>query len=125
MFQTLTIGAPALKNIFSRAIEFRLPKATDAHVRGKQALRSVVCEVPAKPQWCEIRNTVFSWTQSQFPFRVRSGRKLKIAQPLIIRVIGKAFFDIGHAPADQSNRRRDLQGYAAWEIHPVMKLTVQ
>jgi four helix bundle protein len=40
MFQTLTIGAPALKNIFSRAIEFRLPKATDAHVRGKQALRS-------------------------------------------------------------------------------------
>jgi len=40
MFQTLTIGAPALKNIFSRAIEFRLPKATDANVRGKQALRS-------------------------------------------------------------------------------------
>jgi hypothetical protein len=58
-------------------------------------------------------------------FRVRSGRKLKISQPLIIRVIGKAFFDIGHAPADQSNRRTDLQGYAAWEIHPVMKLTVQ
>jgi hypothetical protein len=29
------------------------------------------------------------------PFRVRSGRKLKITQPPIITVIGKAFFDIG------------------------------
>jgi hypothetical protein len=37
----------------------------------------------------------------------------------------QAFFDISHAPADQSNRRTDLQGYAAWEIHPVMKLTPQ
>jgi hypothetical protein len=66
----------------------------------------------------------FGWTQSQFPFRVRSGRKLRITKPPVIRVIGKAFFDIGHAPADQSNRRRDLQGYAAWEIHPVMKIEV-
>jgi hypothetical protein len=29
----------------------------------------------------------------------------------------------GHAPKDQSNRRSHLPGYAAWEIHPVMKLT--
>jgi len=28
------------------------------------------------------------------------------------------------APADQSNRRTDLQGYAAWEIHPVMELQI-
>jgi hypothetical protein len=61
----------------------------------------------------------------QFPFRVRCGRKLKVAQPPIITVIGKAFFDIGHAPADHSNQRTDLQGYAAWEIHPVMKLDVR
>jgi hypothetical protein len=47
-----------------------------------------------------------------------------LTQPLVIRVIGKAFFDIGHAPADHSNRRTDLQGYAAWEIHPVMALQV-
>jgi hypothetical protein len=46
-------------------------------------------------------------------------------QPPIIKVIGKAFFDIGHAPADHSNQRTDLQGYAAWEIHPVMKLDVK
>ena len=28
------------------------------------------------------------------------------------------------APKDQSNRRRHLPGYAAWEIHPVMALRV-
>jgi hypothetical protein len=50
---------------------------------------------------------------------------LKIPKTLIIIVVGKAFFDVGHAPADQSNRRTDLDGYAAWEIHPVMKLDVK
>jgi len=40
--------------------------------------------------------------------------------------VGKAFFDIGHSLKDQrSNRRSHLPGYAAWEIHPVMKLDVQ
>jgi hypothetical protein len=29
-----------------------------------------------------------------------------------------------NAPKDQSNRRKNLP-YAAWEIHPVMKLNVQ
>ena len=85
----------------------------------------VVVEIPAKAEWCELRKIVFAWTEVQFPFRVRSGRKLKLIQPPVITVIGKAFFDIGHAPADHSNRKTDLQGYAAWEIHPVMKLTVQ
>ena len=80
----------------------------------------VVVEIPAKPQWCQLRQIVFGWTQVQFPFRVRSGRKLKLNQPVTVTVIGKAFFDIGHAPADHSNRRTDLEGYAAWEIHPVM-----
>ena len=50
---------------------------------------------------------------------------MKFRQPLIITVVGKAFFDVGHAPADHSNRRTDLEGYAAWEIHPVMKLEVK
>src|SRR5262245_16396526 len=80
---------------------------------------------PAQAQWCDLRRTVFGWTQVEFPFRVRSGSKLNFYQPLIIMVVGKAFFDVGHAPADHSNRRTDLQGYAAWEIHPVMKLTVK
>jgi hypothetical protein len=37
---------------------------------------------------------------------------------------GRAFWDIGHAPADQSNQRKYMPGYSVWEIHPVMKLTV-
>ena len=42
------------------------------------------------------------------------------------RVIGKAFWDISHAPApaDHSNRRTKPEGYAVWEIHPVMALQV-
>jgi hypothetical protein len=43
----------------------------------------------------------------------------------IITVIGKAFWDVGHAPKDQSNRRKYMPDYAVWEIHPVMKLTTQ
>jgi hypothetical protein len=84
----------------------------------------VVCEVPAKPQWCEIRNTVFSWTRTKFPFHTSSAKKLNVSDPPIITVTGRAFFDIGHALKDQSNRRSHLPGYAAWEIHPVMTLHV-
>jgi hypothetical protein len=82
----------------------------------------VVCEIPAKPQWCEIRNTVFSWTRTRFPFHTSSTRKLTVNETPIITVIGKAFFDVGHAPKDQSNRRKYQPDYAAWEIHPVMKI---
>ncbi|HTG17849.1 MAG TPA: hypothetical protein VK747_21555 [Blastocatellia bacterium] len=62
----------------------------------------VVCEVPAKAQWCEIRKTVFGWTRTRFPLHIRSARKLTINEVRIIIVIGKAFWDIGHAPKDGS-----------------------
>jgi hypothetical protein len=78
----------------------------------------VVCEIPAKQQWCSIRETVFSWTTTRFPFHTSSDRKLKLIQAPIITVTGKAYWDVGHAPKDQSNRRSHLPGYAAWEIHP-------
>jgi len=42
----------------------------------------------------------------------------------VITVTGKAFYDLAHAPADHSNRRRTPKDYAVWEIHPVMKLDV-
>ena len=84
----------------------------------------VVVEVPAKPQWCEIRQTVFSWTRTRFPLHISSARKLTINGAPIITVIGKAYFDVGHAPKDQSNRRMYQPEYAAWEIHPVMKIEV-
>jgi len=34
----------------------------------------VVVEVQAKSQWCEIRNTVFSWTRAKFPFHTSYAR---------------------------------------------------
>jgi hypothetical protein len=79
----------------------------------------VVCEIPAKPQWCE---SVFSWTRTRFPLHIRSTRKLTISEAPTITVIGKAFWDIGHAPKDGSNWRKHLPGYAVWEIHPVMNV---
>ena len=48
-----------------------------------------------------------------------------LRQESVITVTGKAYFDIGHAPKDQSNRRKRLPDYAAWEVHPVMKIEVQ
>jgi hypothetical protein len=68
-----------------------------------------------------VRNTVFSWTRTRFPFHVRSAKKLAINEAPIITVTGKAYFDIDHAPKDQSNRRKNLPGYAAWEIHLVLQ----
>ena len=54
-----------------------------------------------------------------------SAKKLTFGQSPIITVIGKAFWDVGDAPKDQSNRRKYMPDYAVWEIHPVMKLMVQ
>ena len=84
----------------------------------------VVCEVPAKPQWCEIRNTVFSWTRTKFPFHTSFAKKLNLSDPPIITVYRQSVLRHGHALKDQSNRRSHLPGYAAWEIHPVMTLHV-
>jgi hypothetical protein len=84
----------------------------------------VVCEVPAKPQWCDVRTTVFGWTRTRFPLHIRSTRKLTLNEAPIITVIGKGFWDIGHAPKDQSSRRKNLPDYAVWEIHPVMKIQI-
>jgi len=47
-----------------------------------------------------------------------------IREPHVITVTGKAFYDIGHAPADHSNRRTSPKDYAVWELHPVMALHV-
>jgi hypothetical protein len=49
---------------------------------------------------------------------------MKYATTPIITVIGKAFWDVGQAPKDQSNRRKRLPQYAVWGIHPVMALHV-
>jgi hypothetical protein len=71
----------------------------------------VVCEVPAGPTWCEIRKTVFSWTRTRFPLHIRTTRELTINETPIITIIGKAFWDVGHAPKIQSDRRKRLPQY--------------
>ncbi len=74
----------------------------------------VVVEVPAKPAWCEIRKTVFSWTRTLFPFHTSSAKKLTLDQSPVIIVTGKAFFDVGHSLKDQrSNRRSHLPDHAS------------
>jgi hypothetical protein len=112
-----------------RVVAVKVEMDGDLHVALQDATGDkagiVVCEIPAKQQWCSIRETVFSWTTTRFLFHTSSDRKLKLIQAPIITVTGKAYWDVGHAPKDQSNRRSHLPGYAAWEIHPVMKLTVQ
>jgi hypothetical protein len=85
---------------------------------------TVSAEIPVGPKWCEIRQTVFGWTAQTFPFTVKTAHTLKIREPHVITVTGKAFYDIAHAPADHSNRRRTPKDYAVWEIHPVMKMEV-
>jgi hypothetical protein len=57
----------------------------------------VIVELPAKPQWCEIRNTVFSWARTRFPFHPSSDKKLTLDQTPVVTVIGKAYFDVGHS----------------------------
>jgi hypothetical protein len=71
----------------------------------------VVCEVPAKPQWCSICEMVFGWTRTRFPLHIQSTRKLTINGAPVVTVIGKAFWDIGHVPEDQSNRRKNLSSH--------------
>jgi hypothetical protein len=112
-----------------RVVAVKVEEDGDLHLALQDATDNkpgiVVCEVPAKPQWCEIRTTVFSWTPTRFPLHIRSTRKLTLKEAPIITIVGKAFWDIGHAPKDQSNRRSHLPGNAVWKIHPVMKLNVQ
>jgi hypothetical protein len=68
----------------------------------------VVCEIPAKPQWCSIRETVFIWTRTRFPFHTSSAKKLTLNQTPVITVTGKAYFDVGHSLKDQKSNRRSL-----------------
>ena len=115
--------------VTGRVVAVKVEADGDLHIALSDATGdkqgTVVCGVPLKPHWCDIREIVFSWTPTRFPFQTSSAKRLKIANPPVVTIVGKAFWDIGHAAKDQSNRRSHQPGYAAWEIHPVMKLTVQ
>jgi hypothetical protein len=112
-----------------RVVDARVEADGDIHIALQDAtgnsVGTVSAEIPVGPKWCEIRQTVFGWTTQKFPFGVKTAHTLKIREPHVITVTGKAFYDIGHAPADHSNRRSKPEGYAVWEIHPVIVLVVQ
>jgi len=113
-------------SLTGRVVAMKVEADGDLHIELSDATGDkqgiVVVEIPLGPQWCDIRTTVFGWTPTRFPFQTRSTKKLKVANPPIITAVGKAFWDFNDAPKDQSNRRSHLPGYAAWEIHPVMKI---
>jgi len=112
-----------------RVVALKVDADGDLHIALQDATGDkagiVVCQIPAKQQWCSLRETVFSWTTTRFPFHTSSDRKLKLIGAPIITVTGKAFWDVGHAPKDQGNRRKYMPDYAAREITRVMKLDVQ
>jgi hypothetical protein len=55
---------------------------------------------------CEIRTTVFNWTPTRFPFHTGTAKTLKFGKSPVFTVIGKAMWDVGHAPKEQNNRRK-------------------
>ena len=111
-----------------RIIDVKVEADGDIHIALVDAtgnnVGTVSAEIPVGPKWCETRQTVFSWTSQDFPFSVKTAHTLKIHEPHVITVTSKAFYDMAHAPADHSNRRRTPKDYAVWEIHPVMKMEV-
>ena len=111
-----------------RVVSAKVEADGDIHVALQDATGSAVgtvsAEIPVGPNWCDIRQTVFDWTTQKFPFGVKTAHRLKIGQPHVITVTGKAFYDFAHAPVDHSNRRRTPKDYTVWEIHPAMKMEV-
>jgi hypothetical protein len=97
-----------------RVVPVKVEADGDLHIALQDAtgdkLGIVVVEVPSKPQWCEIRQTVLVGSRTRFPLHIRSSRKLTTNETPIITVIGKAFWDIGHAPKDQSKPQKVSAG---------------
>ncbi len=82
-----------------RVVDVKVEMDGDLHLALQDATGDkagiVVCEIPAKQHWCSIRETVFSWTTTRFPFHTSSDRKLKLIGAPIITVTGKAYWDVG------------------------------
>jgi hypothetical protein len=74
--------------ITGRVIAVKVEADGDLHLALQEATGDkpggVVCEIPAKPQWCELRTTVFSWTHTKFPFHTSSTKELKLDHTPVI-----------------------------------------
>jgi hypothetical protein len=97
-------------------------------VDGRSGAKAGV-EIPAGRRWCLLRQVAFGWTEPKFPITT-ARRELPLTKHPAISVVGKAFWDGQYAPAAKSrgglrrNRRTYDSTCSAWEIHPVMVLTV-
>ena len=58
------------------------------------------------------------------PLHIRSTRELTFKERPIITVIGKAFWDVGHASKNQIKPQKEAASICGVEIHPVMALQV-
>jgi hypothetical protein len=75
--------------------------------------------------WCALRKAVFDWTSRTFPFSTENGTDITLNEHPIVTIVGKAFYDIDHAPSPYlANRRPGDLEVDGWEIHPVMAMTV-
>ena len=96
-------------NLTGRVVDLKVEADGDIHIALEDAngngVGTVSAEIPVGPKWCEIRQTVFGWAMQSFPFSLKTAKKLKILEQHVITVTGKAYFDVGHAPKDQSNWR--------------------
>jgi hypothetical protein len=70
---------------------------------------TVSAEIPVGPKWCEIRQTVFGWTTQKFPFNVKTAHTLKLREPHVITVTGKAFYDIAHRACRSFKPEKDAE----------------
>ncbi len=86
-----------------RVVDLKVEADGDIHIALEDAtgnaIGTVSAEIPVGPKWCEIRQTVFGWTTHSFPFSLKTAKNLKLREPHVITVTGKAFYDIAHAPA--------------------------
>ncbi len=109
--------------VTGRIEKIRTEDDGDIHIEMKDvgADAGIVVELPLGPRWCDMRKTVFSWTDATFPLT----GKFRLLQHPIITVIGKAFYDIDHSGKNTQTNRRNYDGsLAVWEIHPVMNMVV-
>src|SRR5258708_22923313 len=67
-----------------RVVELKVEEDGDLHIALHHVTSDtpgvVVCEVPARPQWCETRTTAFSSTPTRFPFHTGTANTLTFAQ---------------------------------------------
>ena len=98
--------------VTGRVVAVKVEADGDLHIALSDATGdkqgTVACEVPLKPQWCDIRETVFSWTPTRFPFQTRSTMKLKVIKPPIIKSFDRQLFRPGPAQCSAPLRGASL-----------------